>query len=99
MHHHSTSAWRQYGKLSPEQVEELLTAIGSIRALTEEESLQLEWSIQEQELNKRRIAGRYIPKRGPRKQLLEDIREEELALADKITAELCQKPRYKEAGQ
>lgn len=98
MHQHSTTAWRQYGKISPEQVEELLTAIGSIRALTEEESFQLEWSIQEQELNKHRIAGRYIPKRGPRKKLIEDYREADLSLADKITAELRQKPLYKETG-
>ena len=90
------SSWRRNGTLTAEQVEGSLTALSRTRALTDEESLRLEWAIKAQIDDGRRQAGRYIPISGPRKAIIERMRDEEVALAERIQAELDRTSLLKE---
>ncbi|MES2295228.1 MAG: hypothetical protein V4527_18170 [Pseudomonadota bacterium] len=82
------SSWRRNGTLTADQVEASLNALSRTRALTMDESLRLEWAIKAQIDDSRRQAGKYIPLGGPRKALIERLRDEEIDLAERIQAEL-----------
>ena len=81
-HGHSTTSWRDYGGLTPEQVEARLDALSRTRALTLEESLKLEWAITEQVNNGRRVNGEYVALRS---------QIEDLALADRLEDEMTRR--------